>query len=149
AAGPAGRASAHTTGAARRTPAPSRTPPPRPGPPETPPPGRPHSPATPSSRSRARRARSARRCYPRAPDPAPHPAPPAPRGDPAARCQDDFRTRSLLLCPSAQLATAADVISVGHWNDDHRWPGVALRGLLHDVAHPSTTVINRSESIGN
>ena len=30
--------------------------------------------------------------------------------------------------PAAQLATAADVISVGHWNEDHRRPGVPLRG---------------------
>jgi hypothetical protein len=30
--------------------------------------------------------------------------------------------------PAAQLATSADVISVGHWNEDRRWPGVALRG---------------------
>src|SRR5260370_9817704 len=30
--------------------------------------------------------------------------------------------------PAAQLATAADVISVGHWDEDNRWPDVARSG---------------------
>jgi hypothetical protein len=121
AAGPPGRASARTAGAARRKPAPSRTPPPRPGPPETPPPGRPHSPATPSSLSRARRARPAQRCYPARliQHPIQH------RPLPVAIQQPSSRTTSgRAHCCSdaaAQLATAADVISVGRWNEDHRW----------------------------